>query len=253
MSGGLGRRVPETWTHVARYPLSTLIADPLHELVIPPAGTEKSLGLPWWHKQHDQGQEGSCVGFGCSAMMSITNHLQRLKTTGQDITYRYAARWLYGEAQLVDEWAETPPEEGTSVRAGCDILRLRGHRRVQRSVTGPEMIEHGISANRWAVNHDEIRAAIYAGLAVAIGVNWYSSFDAPYQKVPGGDYWISIFPHSGHIRGGHCLTIFRMSDSRGAFRLMNSWGDAYPPVWLSYVDMDRLTNEDGECVVITDR
>lgn len=250
MNGGLGRRVPTDFEHVDSFPLRTLLADPQHVLVVPPAGTEKSLGLPAWWKLHNQGREGSCVGFGCSAMMSITNHYQRLRETGQNLTYRYAARWLYIEAQPIDEWSDTPPGEGTSVRAGCDILRDVGHRRVQRGVTGDPLLAHGISANRWATDVDEIRAAIYAGLAVALGVNWYASMDVPFQRVPGGEHWITV---SSGIRGGHCLASFRMSDRRQAFRLMNSWGGGYPPVWISYTDMQRLLDEQGEAAVITDR
>lgn len=252
----LGRRVPPDFEHVAKYPLSALLADPAHELAIPPAGTEKSLGLPWWWKQHDQGFEGSCVGFGSSAMMSITNHAQRLKTTGQDITYRYDARWLYQEAQHVDEWGDTPPEEGTSVRASCEILDTRGHRRVQRGVSGLENLSHGISAYRWGEGFDELRAAIYAGLAVSFGINWYSNFDNPKLVSPRTgmtpEYWIGT-GNIGSIRGGHCVCIFRMSDYRQAFRLMNSWGAAYPPVWISYTLVDRLLSEYGEAAVITDR
>ena len=77
MPGALGRRAPSDFEHVARYPLSSLIADPTHKLAIPPGDHELSLGLPWWWKSHDQGSEGACVGFGCSAMQSITNHRQR--------------------------------------------------------------------------------------------------------------------------------------------------------------------------------
>jgi hypothetical protein len=246
----LGRRRPPDLKHVARYPLSALITDPAHELAIPPAGTEKSLGLPWWWKQHDQGFEGSCVGFGSSAMMSVTNHYQRLKATGQDITYRYAPRWLYGEAQLVDEWPETPPEEGTSVRASCEILNVQGHRRVQRGVEGPVVTAHGIDAYRWATGADELRAAIYGGLAVSIGVNWYSSFDNP--QVINGERWLPK-TNLGHVRGGHCVCLYRMSDRRQAFMLMNSWGEYYPPTWLPYETLERLIDEWGEAVVITDR
>jgi hypothetical protein len=182
-------------------------------------------------------------------MMSITNHYQRLKATGQDITYRYASRWLYTEAQLVDEWAETPPEEGTSVRAGCDILRDRGHRRVQNGVAGLENLANGISANRWATTVDEMRAALYSGVACAIGVNWYSKMDIPYYD-GNGELWIGV---GGYVRGGHCLSVFRFSDRREAFRLMNSWGSEFPPVWIPYEDMQRLTDEEGEVTVITDR
>ena len=246
----LGRKVPTDFDHVAKYPLRTLILDAADELVVPPLGTEKSLGLPWWWKQHDQGFEGSCVGFGSSAMMSITNHAQRLRETGRDITYRYDARWLYGEAQLVDEWPETPPEEGTSVRAGCDILRDTGHRRVQNHVSAPPNLAHGIAANRWAESVDEIRAALYGDRAVAIGVNWYQDFDLP--DMHNGEWWVGRGA-LGSIRGGHCVCIFRMSDRRQAFRFMNSWGAGYPPVWLPYAVMQRLIDEYGEATVITDR
>jgi hypothetical protein len=218
---------------------------------VPPAGTEKGLGLPWWWKQHDQGAEGSCVGFGTSAMMSVTNHYQRLVTDGGDVTFRYACRWLYGEAQLVDEWPETPPEEGTSVRAACQILRDIGHRRVQRGVTGDPNLANGISAYRWATTVDEVRAAIYAGLAVSIGINWYSNFDKPVTY--NNELWIGQAPSLGWVRGGHCTCLFRFSDRRAAFRMMNSWGEAYPPVWIPYDVLERLINESGEVAVIADR
>lgn len=249
MSKPLGRRTPPNLEHVVRYPLGALITDPAHELIIP-GPTEKSLGLPWWWKQHNQGEEGSCVGFGSSAMMSVTNHYQRLKSTGANVTYRYAARWLYAEAQGVDEWPETPPEEGTSVRASCQILDEQGHRRIQNGVTGTVNTAHGISAYRWATGVDELRAAIYAGLAVSIGVNWYSGFDNP--KIIDGERWLPA-TGIGNVRGGHCVCLYRMSDRRQAFMLMNSWGAAYPPTWLPYALMERLISEWGEAVVITDR
>lgn len=242
MSGALGRRVPETWEHVSKYGLAEI------GLPLPPAGTEKSLGLPWWWKSHDQGPDGSCVGFGCSAMMSVTNHKQRLLATGRDITFRYESVWLYHEAQFIDEWADTPPGEGTSVRAGCDILRNRGHRRVQNGVAGVENLANGISANRWATTVDEMRSAIYANVACAIGVNWYSKMDSPY--VLNNEHWVDV---GGYVRGGHCLCVYRMSDRRQAFMLMNSWGAAWPPCWISYEDMQRLIDEAGEATVITDR
>jgi hypothetical protein len=246
----LGRRTPPNFEHVSRYPLMSLITDPTSSLYIPPYPRERSLGLPWWWKQHDQGQEGACVGFGCSAMSSITNRMQRYANTGQWMTYRYANRWLYLEAQLVDPWGDTPPEEGTSVEAAAKTLRNQGHRRVQSGKIGPVMPEHGISAYRWAQNHDEIRAALWANLAVAIGVNWYNAFFAPYQK--DDELWIDI-PPGNQVAGGHCVCLYRMSDRRQAFRFMNSWGASYPPVWIGYDTMDRLINEYGEAVVITDR
>jgi hypothetical protein len=247
--GGLGRRTPTSWEHVEKYPLRTLLADRDHPLTLD-VPAELSLGLPHWWKQHDQGREGACVGFGCSAMMSFTNRRQRFLRRGRNVTYRYDALWLYREAQKVDEWDDTPPEEGTSVNAACKVLRDRGHRRVQRGIIGAVRPEHGISAYRWARNADEVKAAIAAGAGVAIGVNWYSNFDEPYKV--GKDWWIGA-GSLGSVRGGHCVALYGYSDRREAFQVMNSWGADYPPVWLPYGVLDRLIREDGEAAAITDR
>jgi len=249
MDGSLGRRIPTDWRHVERYSLRALIDDPTHELVVP-AEAEKSLGLPWYWRQWDQGQEGACVGYGTSAMMGATNTRQSLRVEANPTVHRYEPHWLYEEAQQVDEWPETPPEEGTSVRAACDVLRTQGHRRVYRGVVRDPKLDQGIAANRWAQTVDEIRAAIYGELAVSIGINWYSNFDDPVEV--GGELWIGG-DDLGDVRGGHCVCLYRMSDRRQAFRLMNSWGESYPPAWLPYETMQRLLEEYGEAAVITDR
>ena len=72
----------------------------------------------------------NCVGFGVSRLASQLNR----KT--------YDGFWLYHEAQKVDEW---PGEdyEGTSVRAGLDILRVRGHRVVAGGQTAPGVARRG--------------------------------------------------------------------------------------------------------------
>lgn len=245
----LGRREPTDWAHVERYPALALFS--ARRLEGAPPGTEKNLGLPWWWREHDQGMEGACVGFGSSAMMSVTNHRQRFLATGRRLTYRYDCRWLYQQAQLVDEWDETPPEEGTSVRASGDILRNLGHRRVQPGGTSEPLAVHGIQAVRWATTVDEMRGALWSDLAVSIGVLWYSSFDDP--QVVGGERWIGRQQDLGWVRGGHCVCVYGYSDRREAFRLMNSWGEEYPPVWLTYPAMQRLLDEYGEAALITDQ
>jgi hypothetical protein len=184
---GLGRRAPTDWAHVDRYPLMAAVAPekptpvvigvswyenfdepqqdsrrhwwvgrgPLgrvrggHCVCLKPRGAVDLTA--WWHF-YDQGVEGSCVGFGCSRMMSLLNRR------------RYDARWLYEQAQLVDEWSDTPPEEGTSVRAGLDILRTRGHKRSGSTRYMPDPAE-GIAANRWARSIDDVLSVLgYDGL-----------------------------------------------------------------------------------------
>jgi hypothetical protein len=94
----------------------------------------------------------NCVGFGVSRLTSQLN--RKL----------YDGFWLYHEAQKVDEW---PGEdyEGTSVRAGLDILRKRGHCEVDNGITQPEAIGEGIKANRWARSIDDVLTTLgYSGL-----------------------------------------------------------------------------------------
>lgn len=214
----LGRRVPTDWEHIERYPLRTLVAEaqptdvPMaigvnwyaefdrpvkgtdgrwrvaangkltkirggHCLCLPPA---RYVEPDSWRIYYDQGTEGACVGFGASRMMSLLNR------------YRYDARWLYRQAQLVDEWTDTPPEEGTSVRAALDILRNVGHRRVRgvrRPVAEPNPTD-GIAANRWALSMDEVLTAL--GRQRQQEVPWLNSWGRKYPRA----VWVPVDVHA---------------------------------------------------------
>jgi hypothetical protein len=126
-----------------------------HCVVIKPSSLSDPLS--WWD-YYDQGSEGACVGFGSSRAMSLIERK------------RFDAHWLYREAQMVDGWSDTPPEEGTSVRAAFDILRSRGHVRVVRGKTTltPDM-KYGVLRNRWARTVDEIVACLAAPKLYDIG------------------------------------------------------------------------------------
>jgi hypothetical protein len=82
---------------------------------------------------------GNCVGFGISR---LTSHLNRKRYDGFE---------LYRAAKKVDEW---PGEDydGTSVRAGLDVLRTQGHWLVTRGHTRAAQLSEGIAANRWVTS-----------------------------------------------------------------------------------------------------
>lgn len=234
MTGPLGRRVPTDWRHVERFPFAAP-AIVVH--------AERTLRMPTWaHAYYDQGHEGACVGFGSSQTMSILNRR------------RYDARWLWDQAKLVDEWPDTNPGDnnGTSVRAAMDVLRTQGHVRVVANRDIPVALVEGIAANRWAADVDEVRTAIASGVAVTLGVNWYSAFDHPVQWGP--DLFIGRSTSLGAIRGGHCVCGMGASDRRQAIAITNSWGPSYPrKVWMPYEILARLIGESGEAAVVTDR
>jgi hypothetical protein len=248
----LDRRIPTDWVHVDRHPLRVAA------FVSVPPQIEVILNIPRQYRdEYDQGQVSGCVGASQSWMMSIRN--------------RKLYDWtrLYYEAQGRDEWAETPPEGGTSLRAGFDVLRLIGHWRVYAGKTRAPRLEEGIEANQWARSIYEIRASIYAGLPVNFGINWYRQFSSPVKKArlddlgkplsqfgyPRFDYWIGVSDVDwGSIDGGHAITCVGVSDRREAVALCNTWGEAYPfLVWLPYRSVERLLSEAGEAGVIVDR
>jgi hypothetical protein len=188
MSGPLGRRVPSDWQHVERYPLTAATApskptpvvigvnwyvefdapvkdDQGHYWIARDGKLSKVRGghcvclkpkgnsdLDAWWNFYDQGQEGACVGFGVTRLASQLNRKE------------YDAPWLYHEAQKVDEF---PGEdyEGTTVRAGLDVLRKVGHRVVTDGKSGAPDPAEGIAANRWATSIDDVLSALgYDGL-----------------------------------------------------------------------------------------
>jgi hypothetical protein len=231
---GLGRRVPGDFEHVSKYPIRAIAPKTV-------ATVNRALTLPNYRARYNQGAEGACVGFSSSWMMSVLN--KRF----------YDAHWLWNEAKKIDEWPDTNPgdDNGTSVRAACDVLRAQGHCRIYRSKTEPCNLQDGIAANRWATNVDEIRTAIASGNPVTLGINWYQDFDDPVKV--GNEWWIAKDKKLTTIRGGHAICCYGASDKRQAFKLVNSWGLDYPMVWIPYEVVQRLLNEQGEGCLITDR
>lgn len=177
MSITLGRRIPPDWNHVEKYPLKNLRkADrPKGEPVV--LGTnwyeamfypfEKPNGEFWlkedpmssvvgghayclrpdrvtdlgtWHELYDQGSRGACVGFSCARSRSL---VERRK---------YDGNWIYDEALKIDEWPGEA-DEGTSVRAGFNVMKNQGVMRLDGDLEPDE----GISAYRWMTTVDEVR------------------------------------------------------------------------------------------------
>jgi len=133
------------------------------------------------------------------------------------------------------------------------VLRDEGHTLYRKGIdpcSWAPNAEFGITTNRWTTSVDELRTAIGSGIPCVLGINWYERFDTPLKV--GNEYWIGR-DDWGSIRGGHAICVYGVSDRRQAFKLMNSWGVAYPPVWLPYAAYERLMHEDGETTVPVDR
>ncbi len=238
MNNGLGRRPLPIGDvdHLEKYPIRQLLPATV-------ATVERTLALPYRYRaKYDQGAEGACVGFASSWMMSILN--RRF----------YDARWLYKEAQKIDEW-EGESYSGTSVRAGMEMLRSVGHKYLHKHKhEHAPMLEDGIHEYRWASTVDEVRTCLAAGVPVTLGIDWMSTFDNP-KKKSDGSRWIGE-GDLGTVRGGHAICCYGASDRRQACKLTNSWGKSWPLVWLPYATLQRLLDGiqyQGEAAIVTDR
>lgn len=148
-----------------------------HALVLEPFGDLTLRDRKLWWRWYDQVSEGICVGEAVCRAMNLLNRR------------RYQPRALYDAAQLVDEWSgEEPTYSGTSVRAGLDVARVQGlapakpkelHKTAKHSVETSRLDPfHGISANRWALNDDEVFAAL--GRPDGEYAVWLNSWGASY-------------------------------------------------------------------------
>lgn len=202
----LGRVEPTDWEHFEKYSLTTAMAIELPKPVPVVVGVnwysnfdtpiQNNKGEWWvgkgdlgyirgghcvvmphnnsdtaaWHKYYNQGSEGACVGFGSSRMMSLINRK------------RYNAFWLWNEAKKNDEWPDTNPGDnnGTSVRAAMDILRLQGH--VRGNFTAPDLKE-GIAENRWAISIENLFSVLQNPIYKKIGaIPFHNSWGDNYPK-----------------------------------------------------------------------
>jgi hypothetical protein len=195
----------------------------------------------------DQGNTGTCVAHAGEMFLLLPPVVQ--KRAGS-----YPNRWdLYRECVRRDEWAENDSQAdlpdgdpgmdfGTSTLALMKTFQALGW----------------IGEYRWAWDVPTVSRFLrmqgpnFAGKLggpVIVGIPWLSSmFDV------GGDGILRVDPRSG-VAGWHEVVLRGANNSRGMFRLRNSWGttwgrsgEAYLPFegmdWMFRVGADAVTTNE---------
>lgn len=165
--------------------------------------------------QHKQ-EGGTCVGHGWLHMLAASPYRHAV-----DHAVAYA---IYNRAQQIDEWADTPPQEGTSVRAGAKAA-----------------VEMGLLEGSyvWAFTEKDLQAWTGRG-PVTIGVVWLTG-----MMKTDSDGFVNL---TGGEEGGHCVCVLGYSKSMDSYRFAQSWGLDWGDQgrgWIHRADMRALIEDLG--------
>lgn len=168
----------------------------------------------------DQGNEGACVGF------AVAHEAVSKPVVVKEVTAAIAHA-VYKKAQLLDDWPDDTPYEGTSVLAGMKAGVDRGW----------------FLGYNWAFGLEELVLAVgYKGPAV-LGLNWYETMRDPQN---------GFIAPGGSLAGGHAILCNAVDIKARTFTLHNSWGQSWGingECRITFDSMDRLLHEYGEAAI----
>jgi hypothetical protein len=148
------------------------------------------------------------------------------------------AAHVYDKAQTIDEFDDTPPAGGTSVRAGAKTLQ---------SISL-------ISDYRWLFDTGSITRALLELGPVVVGTDWLNSMFTP-TPISAGNGSIIRANYATGVAGGHCYLLTGVNTNTGRYRILNSWGTGWGNGGYAYIpisDFDTLLQRGGEACLTSD-
>lgn len=103
-----------------------------------------------------------------------------------------------------------------------------------------------IPAWHWLFGEDEVREWVSWYSPVVVGTVWRMGMFYPDPKT-------GLLTVAGEVAGGHAYRIVQYSDTRDAYRIVNSWGRSWGQggrAWIKSADLAALLNEDGDAVTL---
>lgn len=175
----------------------------------------------------DQGNLGSCTGNAMAGLLMTEPYHQ-----GPWAFTEKEAISLYSEATKLDGVRGNYPPTDTG-SSGLAVAKAAKNRRY-------------IVAYAHAFGLDHALAALVLG-PVIIGINWYSSFDAP------DPHGLVSIAHGAYVRGGHEVELVGLDTGTQQVLAVNSWGVDWGnqgTFSFSWTDFDRLLHEHGDVTTV---
>lgn len=183
-----------------------------------------------WHSPGvmDQGATSQCVAYSGIKYLTSGPIVNRPAFTPDA---------LYRQCQLGDEWPGTA-YEGTSVRACFKTFRALGY----------------VSAYLWAFEAGPVISHLLTRGPVVMGTTWTVDMSMPDDR--------GFISFTGQSLGGHAYLLTGVDraklcpdGSRGAVRMVNSWGRGWADggrAFISFADLQRLIEDYGEACVASE-
>jgi len=173
----------------------------------------------------DQGDTGSCTGQAVAGLVMTAP----IADTGID---QGTAMQIYELATKLDPYpGNYPPDDtGSSVLAAMQAAQQLGY----------------ITSYHWCFSLQDVLQALSQVGPVAIGINWYTSFDQP-----DATGHVTLQP-GATVRGGHALNLTSVDTQAKRVGGWNSWGELWGvdgQFTMDWQTLDVLLGENGEAAV----
>lgn len=194
---------------------------------------------------YDQGNEGSCVGNGCSGRFDFQRKLQGLPfmTPSRQFVY-YNARRIEGT---------TKSDSGAQIRDGIKALAKYGvcpetewpylstnmTKKPTAKVYKDALKNIVVQYQSVAQDLNTMKACLAGNSPIVIGFSVYESFESDEVAKTG----IAPLPGKNEqLLGGHCVEIVGFSDPKQVWICRNSWGTSWGNKGYFTLPYSYLTN-----------
>lgn len=204
----------------------------------------KDLREGWW-KIGDQGETGSCVGWGTADAL-LRWHLVKANQLGKD--EKLSVRYVWMASKETDEFTSMPStfieSDGTSLKSALDIVRKYGVVKDKVLPFGSgklykedEKTFYALAAQR------KISSYFNLGSNIADWRTWLASkgpiltrldVDATWDKASATHGNLDIY-QPNTTRGGHCVALVGYTPDR--FIVRNSWGTSWGDGGFAYASL----------------
>lgn len=200
-----------------------LVPDPIDERDVVLSAYLKPRRIPkaveWYFSElpiKDQGQTNTCVGQSCTYLKEVQEYFEH------KAVFEFDANKLYEDCKKIDDY----PGDGTFLRIGLKILFNDGLS--ANGLSTPE--RYKISSYARLEGVEDMKYALASTGPIVVGIKVYENMENVKED--------GFVPESeGSFLGGHAVMITGYDDTRGGFRMVNSWGKEWGidgTAWLSY-------------------